>query len=321
MLWVTWRQHRVALLGVVFLLGAVAAMTWFSGIQMHKAFAEAMACRPVSSPACGEMFLTANRTNAVLAGGYALLAVPALIGAFTGATVLARELETGTYRFTWTQGFGRTRWALAKLVTLSAALAVAAAGMSLVFDWYYVPFFAPRDPAMAFSAAAPLAPGLFPLRGVAFPAWTIAAFAIGAFAGVLLRRVVPAIAASLALNAGLTVLVGAVLRQHYIPAVLTSSLDVPASGWITSQWWTSGGQYAFDAHGHATIARFQQLCPTGDLSLDPVQCFVQHGYTQWTLYQPADRFWPFQLIEAGWLLVLSALLIAATVRLVRRRAA
>jgi hypothetical protein len=48
---------------------------------------------------------------------------------------------------------------------------------------------------------------------------------------------------------------------------------------------------------------------------------TKHGYTQWTSYQPASRFWPFQWIEGGWLLALSALLLAATVWLVRRRAA
>ena len=41
----------------------------------------------------------------------------------------------------------------------------------------------------------------------------------------------------------------------------------------------------------------------------------------WTSYQPASRFWPFQLIEGGWLLASSALLIATTVWLVHRRAA
>ena len=50
------------------------------------------------------------------------------------------------------------------------------------------------------------------------------------------------------------------------------------------------------------------------------ECLTPHGYTQWTSYQPASRFWPFQWIEGGWLLVLSALLIAVTVWLVRRRA-
>jgi hypothetical protein len=39
-----------------------------------------------------------------------------------------------------------------------------------------------------------------------------------------------------------------------------------------------------------------------------------------TRYQPASRLWTFQWIEAGWLLALSAVLIAATVWLVRHRA-
>jgi hypothetical protein len=45
-----------------------------------------------------------------------LMAVPLLIGAFVGAPVLARELETGTFRYAWTLGVGRPRWTLAKLV-------------------------------------------------------------------------------------------------------------------------------------------------------------------------------------------------------------
>ena len=54
-----------------------------------------------------------------------------------------------------------------------------------------------------------------------------------------------------------------------------------------------------------------------------LQCLPQHGYgyTLSTSYQPGSRFWPFQLIEGGWLLALSVLLIAVTVWLVRRRAA
>jgi len=72
----------------------------------------------------------------------------------------------------------------------------------------------------------------------------------------------------------------------------------------------------------------QQFCPSlptrpGKFKPSPgslAQCLSQHGYTRWTSYQPASRFWPFQWIEGGWLLALSLLLIAATVLLVRRRA-
>ena len=47
----------------------------------------------------------------------------------------------------------------------------------------------------------------------------------------------------------------------------------------------------------------------------------QHGYTQRTRYQPGSPYWPNQSHEGRWPLVLSVLLIGATVWLVRRRAA
>jgi hypothetical protein len=53
---------------------------------------------------------------------------------------------------------------------------------------------------------------------------------------------------------------------------------------------------------------------------DPALYLIQHGYTQSTTYQPANRFWSFQWIEGSWLLALSLLLITATVWLVHRRA-
>jgi hypothetical protein len=46
---------------------------------------------------------------------------------------------------------------------------------------------------------------------------------------------------------------------------------------------------------------------------------TQHHYTQWWSYQPLSRYGHFQLIEGGWLLALSVLLIAATVWMIRRR--
>ena len=45
------------------------------------------------------------------------------------------------------------------------------------------------------------------------------------------------------------------------------------------------------------------------------------GYTEWTRWIPLSHYWPMQFIEAGWLLVLILALFAATVSLVRRRAA
>ncbi len=326
---VTWRQHRIALAGAAALFGALAVWLWIIGAPLHHAYAAAVACHPASSTACQALVATFNGINDHMTGptspgGVFLLAVPVLIGAFAGAPVLARELETGTFRYAWTQGFGRWRWALAKLVLLAVVLAAAAGACGVVVSWYYQPYFASGNQALGLYQISPLAT-LFSLRGVAFPAWTLAAFVIGALAGMLIRRVVPAIVATLAVYAGLAVAASGFLRERYLTPLATSSANVPGTGWIISQWWTKDGKFAFG--GNPPINLLNQFCsaaPSGPGKPSQgtfAQCLAQHGYTMWTSYQPASRFWPFQWIEGGWLLALSVLLIAATVWLVQRRAA
>ncbi len=137
MAWVTWRAHRFALSGLASLLSALAVGMWIVGRQLHHAYAAATACHPASSLACEELIGSFNGTGHFLASGYVLQAVPALIGAFIGAPLLARELETGTFRYAWTQGFGPWRWTFAKLVALAVVVAVAAGALSALFSWYY----------------------------------------------------------------------------------------------------------------------------------------------------------------------------------------
>jgi hypothetical protein len=324
---VTWRQHRITLAGVAVLLGALAVWLWISGTPLHHGYAAAAACHPASSAACQNLAgaFDASATSDVMGskgpGGVLLQLVPALIGAFAGAPVLARELETGTFRYAWTQGFGRWRWALAKLVALAAVLAAAGGAFGVLVSWYFQPYSGTLFESSPFT-------NLFSLREVTFPAWTLAAFAIGALAGMLIRRVVPAIVATLAAYAGLAFATAGFLREHYLTPLVTSSLtfNLPGTGnaWTISQWSTKDGRFAFAGNPPGNLV--SQFCSSvppqkadGPLGFAP--CLAQHGYTQWTSYQPASRFWPFQWIEGGWLLALSVLLIAATIWLVRRRAA
>jgi hypothetical protein len=340
MAWVTWRQHRIALAGVAMLLCALALYLWLAGNRVQHAYVAATACHPASSLACQNMIFSFEDTYVPAARNIAALLqmVPALIGAFVGAPVLARELETGTSRYAWTLPFGRWRWTLAKLVPLAVVVTAAAGVFSLMFSWYYQPIFAA-------GGQIPLDPNLFNLRGIAFAAWTLAAFAVGALAGMLIRRVVPAIAATLAVYAGLALTVGQYLRQHYLTPLLTTnvahspaaaagppgtagSADLPSSTWMLSQWWTKDGR-TLNQHTMSQVldSTNRQIAPTlnsreqkPQATLDVLQYLTHHGYTQWTRYQPGSRFWPFQWIEGGWLLALSALLITATVWLIRRRA-
>jgi hypothetical protein len=327
MAWVVWRQHRIALGGVAAALGALGVYVWIVGLQLHHAYVVATTCNP-ASPGCAGLITNFNFMNHFLQGGYVLQPVPALIGAFVGAPVLARELESGTFRYAWTQGFGRWRWALAKLVALAVVVTVAAAALGVLFSWYYEPYFAATGhPALELSGASRFSLALFDLHGVSFAAWTLAAFAIGALAGMLIRRVVPAIVATLAAYTGLALVGANVLRQHYLTPLLSRSSNVPGSAWILSQYWTKGGRFAFTSWRDAPQSLIHACAgaPRGPLGKPPLQsfasCAARHGYTQLTRYQPASRFWPFQWMEGGWLLALSVLLIAVTVWLVKHRAA
>lgn len=328
MAWVTWRQHRSALIGALAFIGAGALCFLIVGLQLHHAYVAATACHPASSAACNAMVANFNGIGNFLSNGVALQVVPPLVGAFVGAPVLARELESGTFRFAWTQGFGRWRWTLAKLVGLGVLVAAASGALSVLAVWYYQPYFASGNQSPSLTKFNPLNPGLFDLRGIGFAAWTLAAFAIGALVGVLIRRVVPAIVATLAVYAGLAFATGGWLRMHYLTPLVIKGLNVPGSVQIVSQWGTSG-RVVFS--GPPSYPIYQQYCPAaaglgkgggkggGPSSGNPLQCLAQHGFTFWTSYQPAGRFWAFQWIEGGWLLALALLLIAITVWMVSWR--
>lgn len=326
MAWVVWRQHRVALGGLAALLGALSLWLLVEGLQLRHAYAMIIACRPAASFACSNLASKVNGLSEFLRYGYVLQPVPVLIGAFVGAPVLARELETGAFRFAWAQGFGRWRWALAKLVALAVAVVIAAGAFGALISWYYQPYFAAGNQALGIAGLSPLGPGVFDLQGLALPAWTLVAFAIGGLAGMLLRRVVPAIVATLAASGGLVVATGLYLRQHYLAPVVTSNPGKwvsAGSAWVISQrWFKAGGPVSQATLGRALLGAPPSVAGKGGgvpRALASVQYVMAHGYTLRTTYQPAGRFWPFQFIEAGWLLALSLLLIAATSWFVRRR--
>jgi hypothetical protein len=245
MLWVTWRQHRGLLISVsvTFILGVIAML--IEGPRIHQDYAALTACRPAASPACQQLSNYFNSTDWRQAQGVhiAVLAAPVLLAMFAGPPVLARELENGTFRYTWTQGIGRVRWTAAKLAFIGSVVTIAALVISQLFTWLYSPFLTTQNMTAA-------SPGVFDTRGIVYTAWTLTALCLGAFLGMLIRRVLPAMAATLGGYAALAAATMFYLRSRY----------------------------------------------------------------------PVRTFWPMQVFEGCWLLLLSALLIAGTVWLVRRHA-
>jgi hypothetical protein len=296
MIWVTWRQHRAMLISLTAVLGAVAIFLFAMGLWVHHNFSVLMACAAATPNDCGALNQSFNSTDWTTANTLLILMnlAPALIGAFTGPAVMARELETGTFRYAWTQGIGRVRWAIAKLVLLGVVIAVLTWAFSQIFEWFFAPFLQQQNTLTVLSKT------VFDTRGIAFAAWCLAAFAIGAFLGMLLRRAIGAMAATLGVYLGLQLVTWLFLTKHYPVSVVTSNASLFTGGVSSS---------------------LNGLPSTAPDNSPWVLATWNVGHTSWWRYIPVSRFWPMQFIEAGWLLVLAVVLGAATVWLVRRRAA
>jgi hypothetical protein len=131
--WAVSRSHRTTLIWLGLWLLASAAGMLVAGIQLHRLYAAEIqhgclgrsawtgVCRPLQST-FGFGWPQTYTLQAILY----LQAVPVIIGVFAGAPLLAREYTAGTVRFAWTQGIGRTRWAVATLGLLASAVTAVA---------------------------------------------------------------------------------------------------------------------------------------------------------------------------------------------------
>src|SRR5205823_3216582 len=149
------------------------------------------------------------------------LVVPLLVGLFWGAPLVARETEQGTHRLVWTQSITRRRWFSTKVALVAGAAVVGAAAFAELVTWWSGIFV--RADANRFS------PGIFDIRGIVSIAYVLFAVALGVLVGTLVRRTLPAMAATLGAFIGVRVLVTLFLRAHYL-AARTLSAPLPVAG-------------------------------------------------------------------------------------------
>jgi hypothetical protein len=329
--WLVWRQYRASAAIAAALLAAFAALAVFTGLHAASVFQAAFgACLPAHT-------CRFPVDNVPLDGGPVgfiiefTLAVPALGGMFIGAPLVAREVETGTGQFVWTQGLTRRRWLAVKVGwLLLAALAWGGAVGALVTWWS-----GPKNAAYANA----FSPGTFDVQGIMPAAYSLFALALGIAAGTLTRRVLPALGVTLFGYFAVRLAVMGWIRQHYMTAVYaTFSIgknSSPASGgsWVLAQGFRgpngplaipNGDNIAIVGNGFPVSLAPQACRAFASPGRAPAEgkllsCLTSHGYTQYVSYQPAGRYWPFQFIEAGIFIALAAALVALTFALINRR--
>lgn len=324
----TWMQARTQTVAVIAGLAIIAVVAAVTGPHlMHLFDATAAACKPEGNcPAALTAFLKNDR--ALRIGLDALVVVmPAVIGLFWGAPLVAGELEAGTFRLAWTQSVTRTRWLAVKLGVVGLISMGVTGLLSLMVTWWS----SPADQASLNQFASFDYHDIVPVGYAAF------AFALGVTAGVLIRWTLPAMAVALA-----AFVFGRLATTHWIrphllgPAHRELALNPHATGYgyqgfmllgshsdtlqpsppsIPNAWITS--IQIVDNHGHGITSRFlASACPglgqggpgggthshreaPASVQQALQDCVAKVGRTfhEVVIYQPASRYWALQWYE------------------------
>lgn len=307
MIWVSWRQDRARLLGlaVLFVVLAAGYVAMGAGMRGSLSTVDLPGCfSGAPDPRCGDWpaLIAFVHNYAQLL----LTLLPAALGMFLGAPVVATELEHHTFRFTWTQSVTRGRWLGSKLL-LGGAFSVA---YGLVFAAAYAWWHAP---ATRFDGWFPT----FDFGLVSFPATCLFGYALGVAGGAVFRRTLAGAAVALVGFLPVIVVVKNLVRPRLLSPVLTEQIHFGDLAVGTQVFRDTAGKI----HGYDETLALAGIPRPPIPGMEPVGRLAAAGFTRLYPVQPAGRFWTLQLCEAGLFVLLAALCVAVAFWWVRRRLA
>jgi len=312
MAWVTWRQHGSQAFAALGLLVALAIAAVLTHLPIASAFGHdsLSACVPPADQTGCDIIVPhfESQFSGLVTATRILAVLPLLAGLFVGAPLIARELEFGTYRFAWTQGVSRRRWLLSKTTLLAAGTILGAGVASVVVMWWRSPF----D-----QLEGRIAPGGFEVEGLVVPAYALFALALGVLAGLVLRRTVTAMTVTLVVFGAVRLLVSNFVRPYFMAplhrVIAATATNAGPRDWVLSNTLVNaGGRRVSAANEELAVLHAQQA------GIDPHTYIVTLGWRRIVSYQPAGRFWTFQLFEAGLFVALAVILVLVAVWLIRR---
>jgi|SRR5665213_3496152 len=259
-------------------------------------------------------------------------AIPVVIAVFVGAPLLSREFENNAYRFTWTQGMGRARYANSAIVLVGCFVGILSLVLGFSFAWYAHPFEVAGHASM-------WAPGVFDEAGPVYALWTLLLYVIGVLIGLIARRIVAAMAWAVALTAGVIIgwtSAGLGWALGLSPQVTTSvspegiglgRLDAAAlpdsalhGSWLIQAWITNARHEVLNPLATSRVQARLDSTPHGFVD-HPIQWLEHHGFHYLVTFQGPDRFGYFHGGMAVALVILTGLGLLGASRLVRREPA
>lgn len=296
--WVTWRQHRVEIIISLIVMLLAGLYLWQTGSVIRATENLDTLGAKVQTPLMIALIL------------------PFLLGVFVGVPLFSSDLEHGTTRLAWTQSISRSKWFWGKAGFMLVFTVICFSFLVLILNWWNQPI------AKVYSSWFN-----FDGNGIVVLGHALFALCLGVFLGVILGKSVPAMAAFVFAYPGLRYLL-LFWRSYYLPP-LRSLWDLAGPNPLDR---VSGilkiNEYALNSSGEREAvekiyAQCQKFNPAGIDGVmtylsDLQSCLRKAGYQLETVYQPAERYWAFQLIEFTVFLVLSALFLFLAARWVKK---
>jgi len=308
MLWLNWRQYRWPLLLGALLLALLCVCYMSDGLLLYSLYNKLglVTCK-TNEGDCHNLFrafsqqLTVRRVITPPSSAFILL-LPLLMGVFVGAPLLPREQRTAP--FMRTQSVTLRRWLMVKLGLIVLVTLIFSTVLSLIYTWWSYPMSAFMQDIWGNYES-----------GIVLIGWSLFDLLLGVTIGALIRRPVPAMTVTFFLLLALAL--GSRNAYPYLipplsklyPVSITQSGDAwgrpgdlslyagyaDRNGRETGEISTyCGSDLAFNDYGYAAMAN---------------KC-IKEMHLQWkVVYQPAERYWPLQILETSLLLVLSVALL------------
>jgi hypothetical protein len=329
---VTWLTHRSLFVSHVVVFAVCAIAIIVGGLGVHSQFASFIShgCATIHpQAACADVHNNfANNTVAYTGMELALRVVPVIIGVFVGAPLFAREFESGAFRFTWTQGIGRNRFVLTSIVLIGVMIVAATVLLGFLFSWYAHPY-------EVVGTTNRWAVGIFDESGLMLAAWSLLAFTVGVISGVVLKRVVVAMATAAVVIGGMLVgwslgglqfVLGLGLKttSHLSPeGIGLGQLNIGAGGstlpgsWLVRAWYTGPDGRQLTNYQAGKLLSSMDSSSAGFVA-NPSQWLMSRHEAFWVSYQPASRYGLVQGLEGAVLIAVAIILVTVTVRTIRR---
>ncbi|MEU5699151.1 hypothetical protein [Streptomyces aurantiacus] len=314
-----WHQHRTAHRTVLALAVLAAAWALWEHHQLVTAVEHWATTCPNgltdSPPVCDH---TPGAVRTVMEQAHPPLRyLPVAVGALLGAPLFAQTLQDGTHRLAWTQSVSRRQWAVAKLCVTGGVTALAALLLTAPVTWWWYTIRHGRTATgpigTAWRDSTPQSDWSYlPYTGPAGVAHLLLALTTGAALGLLLRRVLSAVALSaavtLALQTGLEQ-----LRPHLLTPTIERTSSVVFPNRTTNAWHLDQGY----THADGSLTETYN-CPPG--SWEAVQRCARSQHITGSYIRNLDpqQFLPLQWLDTAICLTVIALLATFCLVHVRR---